>query len=212
MEEMEKEIMKTASLKKLAGENRYEQLKNLVETVDALDEDIWNGMSEEAQVWCNEATKAIKAGKPIADFGGGQVSPEAEKEEGKEKEAVSSASKGKDRKMRSTATAAKANGQQRKANGSAKLPPARRSTVKEKVSVRAAPRHHSAREGRGEGAPTIILREVIRNPKITAKEMVEKLTKRGSKVSPMTVSTILSRATSMLRMLNDEGHLKGLKV
>src|SRR3974390_3917750 len=90
----------------------------------------------------------------------------------------------------------KANGKQRPATKAAK-------TVAKAKSR--APR------GEGEGADTIIRREVIKNPLITSKEMQDVLARKSRKVSPSTVSAILAHTRATMRMLDKAGHLKGLK-
>jgi len=70
----------------------------------------------------------------------------------------------------------------------------------------------AANRVRGQGAPALIVAAMIKNPKISAAELKEMLVKNKNPASMDSVASIRGRTMTAFRMLDEAGHLKGLKL
>lgn len=231
---IEKELVKATGVKMSKFGDRQEALTVLVKAVNDLPDEDWRRISPESQNWYNSASEAVDNGTEIDDFVD-DSEPESSDEETPEEdsapdyeaaeaeEAAEEAprqTKGKKQKeptMKKTAAAAK------KANGKHEPPKAK--TVAKKAAASAAPAKkaakpaaktppaaRSSRSEGGEGGPILIRRWVIKNTKVTASELTDMLVKKGRKISPATVSAVRAATISTLKLLDEAGHLKNLKL
>lgn len=68
MHAIEKEITQLLKTKQGRDEDRQEYLRRLYDGIMQVDDDVWDDMDNASQDWVNNATKALKADKKIADF------------------------------------------------------------------------------------------------------------------------------------------------
>lgn len=193
---IEKHILEVTGLK-LQGNDRQKQLEQIAHAINSLDDEGWRKLNSRSQKWFNAASAAIDKEGEIADFPDLAAKKPAAAPEAAEDEA----SEPVEQKERKMATKPK---KKVAANGEAR--------AKKKVAAKTTAHKKAKAASSGEGAPVLIRRMVIKDPKITAKELNEKLEAKGVKVSKLTVSSIRSSTMAMLKMLDDEGHLKNLKL
>ena len=65
---IEAELLAASKLKEKKNEDRQDYLARLMRSVAKLPDDVWEGISSDAQTWNNDAAEAYKAGVVIADF------------------------------------------------------------------------------------------------------------------------------------------------
>jgi hypothetical protein len=85
---IEQELLKVTGQKAIKrGEDVQDYQKRLITAVDALDEETWNGLSNETQSWYNSGVKAVKDKEPIPAFPDNEVAPEEKKADGEQGDA-----------------------------------------------------------------------------------------------------------------------------
>lgn len=196
---IEKEILDTIGTKPMKkGGDRQKFLFGVVEQIDALDQDDWNRLSDQAKAWFNGATEAVKSKEDIEDFPEETEEAESsddrsERSSGKTKEkAVKTAARKKPAPEKEVSAAKKGNGKVQ----AAKPAPTRR-----------------ASGGGGSGAPDVIRDLVISNPAISTQDLVDKLEKKDLHPTRFTVASIKSTTLSIIRKLSDAGYLnKNMKL
>jgi DNA polymerase III gamma/tau subunit len=75
-----------------------------------------------------------------------------------------------------------------------------------------APPAKSKHTKKPDGIKVRIKRIVVNDPNISLADLLAKLTKRGEKMSRLTVSVVRGETRHTLRVLQDEGKLKGVKI
>ena len=178
---IEAELLAASKLKEKKNEDRQDYLARLMRSVAKLPDDVWEGISSDAQTWNNDAAEAYKAGVVIADFPDLEADASVDADVDEEEE-VKAAPKAK----------AKTNG-----NGQHEKPAA-----KNKEKVAEAPRSSSPTVRKVSACHTI-KKLVVKKPNITVAELSEKLKADGLKVSDVTIATLRSDLRDTLRVLNE---------
>ena len=167
----------------------------------------WEQLSEEAQVWYNDADAALDRGEPPPDFPD-HVQDEPEPEP--EPEPIEEPSDEPEEEEVDMRTAKKSNGAKRAASREPAgrplvRPPTRRSKM---LKATPAPRKRVGTGEREVGARIMIMREVLKKPHLTNAELHEFVQKRGSDASPMSVSAMRHQFRQAVAVLKEEGLLK----
>lgn len=85
---IETEILAVVKVKEKKGEDRQSYLDRLMRAVTKLPDDVWEGLSTDAQNWTNGAVESVKAKTDIEDFEVAPVDEETVAEEQPEQEEV----------------------------------------------------------------------------------------------------------------------------
>lgn len=88
---IENEILEVVKVKAKKGEDRQEYLDRLMRAVTKLSDDVWEGLSTEAQEWTNAAAQSAKDKTDIEDFA--DLTPPEEQEEDEAETEVEAAPK-----------------------------------------------------------------------------------------------------------------------
>ena len=181
----------------VALEKKYDEKRGR----DADDE--WDelGTTKGAQEWFNAALAADKADEDIPDFTDGEAAPisEAEAEPEQEAKAADDEPEGDS----DVAVNGKAKGKTKKAAAPAKKPVV-------KAAAKEAKQPGPGKKAGGSLAVINLL--LLKDPGMTVEDLTKALAKKGMKPTPLVVSAARSRIRQTFRVLQEEGHLKGLKL
>jgi hypothetical protein len=200
---VEQEVRTVTGVKPKGKEDRAKFLSRLAEGLQKISDDAWDNMSKGGQDWANLATKAYDNDKPVKEFA-------VEEEEDEESE-VEAAAPDDDAEEEETPPA-----RGRKAAKAAPPKPAPKAAAKGKPGPKPA-KSKPAKE-RGNGAERVLVgvkvdikKMIIKNPDITADEIMEGLRKHPPASQPdyvpskFTVTSIGSEFRHSLRVLKQEG-------
>lgn len=198
----EQELQAVTACKPKKGEGRQDYLTRLQEATQGIKDDEWEGLSQPAQQWANDAANAVKEEEDIEDFADDES--EEEKDDDKEQEeSVKKSTKKADKSEKDEPekkTSKKAN------KPAAKAKPEKAEKKKtEKAEKKPAGRPLS--EGKVEGIKFSIKEMICSDPKIGVDDLVKRL---GGKMSKITVANVRADFRHSLRTLRQLGHLKGI--
>lgn len=181
MEAIERELAAATKLKARKNEDRQDYLTRLMKAVSRLDNDPWGDLTTAAQDWTNEAAKSYNEGTPIVDFGasGGEV--EVPKEEAPEE--VQNAPE-----------------EPSEADEVQGVSPSESPT--EEMEEPSKPVRGRAGATR-KSACHMIKTWVVKDPKITVKDIAAKLRSKGLKVSDVTIASLRSSVRDTLRVMRE---------
>ena len=204
---IESEVLAITKIKPSTKVNRERFLALVADAVEELDDDEWEKLSEDAQHWCNAATKAIKAEKPVPDFPSASSPKKKAKAKAAETEIEAVAEAEPEEEEQEEQAAAEEEDSAGEMRSSTKM----KKVAKKKVAARAkANGSNGASKPRKltSGVPTIIKQMILKNPQMTKDDIVTALKKKGLKVSDLTVSTQRNEFRHALRVIQDAGLLK----
>ena len=193
---VEKELMEAAGLAKYTSKDRAEQLTELVEQVSNLDEDTWNGLSEGAQGWFNQAVESTNEGADMPDF------PEAEAEKPSKKAAPKKAAKEEAEAEEEKPAKKPAKAKKEEAEADADAEPA-----EPKKRGRKPNPDKPAKEVK-EKKPSGVnhIRELcVELPNAKFEEVLEKCRADGVEVADATVQAVFADTHKTLRVVRDSG-------
>jgi len=205
--DLEAELVK-ATKTKYNDADRQENLQQLAEAARALKDAAWNKLSEPAQQWVNDAVEALNTEQEIADFED-EIDDGDEGEDGDEDTATNA-----DEESEGVATKqeSKVEGNSKKTTkkkATKKVAPAKKKVKKaagKKVAAADKPKK-AARALDGDGVKVRIKREIMKDPTISVDDLINKIGK--SAASRLTVSGVRSEFRHSLKVLSQDGHLKG---
>ena len=183
------------------GESRSGYLQRMMDVVEGIPESDWNKLSEQAQQWYNMGAEAIKAHKPIPEFDVVYVetkSADEDDEEEQEEEEVETSPSTNSKKVSKPPVKAKV---KTKAKGPVK-PKVKAAPPKEKIAVPL----------KADAVKVRIKHAIIRDPQISLEDLCVVLSKGGTKISKVTTAGVRSEFRHSLRVLQQEGKLKDIKI
>jgi hypothetical protein len=198
---VEQEVRTVTGVKPKGKEDRAKFLSRLAEGLQKISDDAWDNMSKGGQEWANLATKAYDNDKPVKEF--------AVEEEDEESDVDAAAAPDDDAEEEETPPA--------RGKKAAKAPPKPAAKVAKGKPVPKAAKGKPAKE-RGNGGERVLVgvkvdikKMIIKNPDITADEIMEGLRKHPPASQPdyvpskFTVTSIGSEFRHSLRVLKQEG-------
>jgi hypothetical protein len=138
---IEKELRAATKVSRKSGEESQTYLRRLFDKANGLDEEGWNSLSEEAQVWCNQASEAREARTDLPGFDA-ETEDKSESSEAAEADEQEASDKTEDKvtsKKSKKASAKKAKAPAKKAAVAAK--PAKKEKAAAKSSAKASKAH-----------------------------------------------------------------------
>ena len=215
MSEIEKALCELTSVARGKKESHQTYRKRLLTGLEKKfddkehGDDDWDtlGTTKGAQEWFNDALKADKADEPLPEFDADDL-PEAREAEPEpevgsqdaDTESVAQGDKNVVSKKRKATTTAKT-------KTAAKKP--ERVAAGNSHGKEAAPRKQPGKAG---GSLAAINQLLLKDPGMTVEDISKALAKKGMKPTPLVVSAARSRIRQTFRVLQEEGHLKGLKL
>lgn len=222
------ELMKVSGVKVKEGQSRQSFLKKLAAAVNALDEDDWNSLSEEAQEWNNSAVKSIAGKKDIEDFPDAAQEEKPKKKKAKPAEAETddeaAGDDDEDEKPKKVKASKKDDDQveaededeDEQRQKSKKTKTATKSKKKaaddedEDEDEKPAKKKKDTSAGsskptRALGGQAFIKKLVIKNPSMPTEKLMEKAEAKGYKLSKTAVSTFRSGTRNTIKLLQECG-------
>lgn len=215
---IEKELQKATGIKPKPNQERDKYLDNLSAQADKMNEDKFAKLSAEARAWCNAASDAVNAEKPVPDF---EDDSSAEDEtEAKADESKPEPKKGSKTKASKTIEAEDSEdddageteeededvASKKKAKGAAKSAKKTKEPKAAKpAKVAKAPKE---RKARGNGKLNQMKALILDHPEDSAEQLTERLAKKGVTLSKVTVSTVRSDFRSTVAFLVEKGLIK----
>jgi hypothetical protein len=220
MSDTEKALCELTSIMRGKKESQQTYLKRLLTSLEKKfgdkehGDDDWEtlGATKGAQEWFNAAIKADKDDEPLPEFDTEDSSERKEPEsEPSEVESRDADTKGKTtqgdrnvaKKRRVTTGADKA---KTASTAAVKKPPQKASGNGKEA---AAPRKQPGKAG---GSLAVINQLMLKDPGQSVEDLEKALAKKGYKPTRLVVEAARSRIRQTFRVLQDEGHLKGLKL
>ena len=225
------ELQEACGIKKLKKDTDDSLRIRISKKVEDLSDDDWDDLSEEAQVWCNAAVKALSKNQDVPPFPDeGEDSDPEDDEWGDEDEDTGQVEEVKPKKKAKAKAAEKSEikTKEKKDKPKSKVAEKSETEVKEKkakdaVSEKsvAKPKGKKAKDtvpkqspgqvkhlNRGGGITAAIKRIVLDDPLISVTDLFAELAKRGNPVvSKMTVTTVRGDMRHTLAVMLDEGCL-----
>lgn len=206
MSKIEKELLSAAKIDAYdaKSEDRQGYLKRLWKAVDKLDDDVWDGLSEEAQKWQNAATKADENKKAVKDFDGAPVdkTPKAD-DKPKAAAAGKGDAKGKGQNPPKPATKAPAKKAVAPAKKAAPAKAPAKKAAAEKPEKGSAPSRSVS--GKVEGVKATIKAMLCKKPNMTKDDLIAALKGKGEKLSVVTVTAVRSEFRHTVRVMRQCG-------
>lgn len=202
---LEAALQAATGVKLKKGEKPQGYYRRIVEAIDNLpsEGDTWDTLPEAAQKWFNEATTAIAAAQPIADFPDRPVAVEP----APAATPPAAVDKAADTPTAGPKPAAKAPAKKAPAK------PAAKAADKAKPKTAAvAPKPEAKKKGRPDktGVMTRIKAMILKNPKMSSADIYKKLETTGQPPPSMeTINTVRSGFRHSLRVIIEAGMLKG---
>lgn len=237
--DVENELKVATKVKPKKGENRQDYLTRLADSVhNKMDEDEWESLSNEAQLWANNAAKATNSKKDLPEFDGSDddepddesdEDEEAEEEEESEEtdeeetdeedtdeeEEPAPAKRGRP-KGKGKAGKAAAKGKAKSAKGKSKAVEADeedKPRKKRTAKVETRPAGAKVTKGpRGSGIKIKIKKFLLKDPKMPAEQIMERLSKGGGSPSETTVRAIRAEFRHTLKLLVEEGIIEEMEI
>jgi hypothetical protein len=179
MQTVEELLQEATKVTPKKGEDRAGYLVRIIEACQDLEDTLWEGLPEEAQLWVNAGAKKLKANKSPDDF-------PAEEEEAEEPE---------EGEGEPAEAETETEGEEEQEEKPAAAKPAKK--VVKKPS------------GEKKKSAQIVIRElVLENPKISAGDLNTKLASQGYTVSMSTITTTKAAFTQSVRVLQEANMLK----
>lgn len=196
MTKPESELIAATKVNPRANEKRADFLLRLSESAAKLGNDGWEKLTTPAQKWVNDAVTATDNREIIAEFvGDNQEKTTVGSKTGKTNAATKPAAKS------ATKPAAKAP----PAKAAAKAPAAKAPPAKAAASKPAGGTKDT-------GVKVRIKRAILKKPDINTEDLVALMGKGGQKVSAVTVSNIRAEFRHSLRLLIEDGYIKGITI
>lgn len=232
----EMELREVTGVKSKKGEDRQNFLARLLQKSQDLENDAWEDLTEAAQRWVNEATKADNDDSEIPDFDALDEDGEDE-EEGEDKKSTKKAGTKKKGKAndedeeddggksskRKRSRSDDDEGEEDSSSGDeedgdeedneeeeamASKKAAAKKGGKAKTKEKEATKTKSApKSAKGASMRRTLKQIVVKNPKITVDDLVEKLEDKGFKPSKVTVGSIRADTRDTMTILVDAGML-----
>lgn len=204
-----------------SGENRQKYLIRVMTAVQKLPDDQWEELAatEGAQAWCNAAIEADNEKKDIPDFPDAEAAAEEEEPDTNDDEDSDDAEEDSDGDAEEEAVTTKA-----KTAKTAKTTKAKAAKTKPKQAVKAsgkkaangldqpakaakpAAKPAAAGLARAKGVKQVIKQLVIKNPRLTVDEILERIAKKNLPTpSRLTVSTFRADTRGTIKVMNELG-------
>jgi hypothetical protein len=179
--DIEKELLSAAKLKLKKGEDRQSFLVRLMKTISKLDNDPWAELSTESQDWTNNAALAFNEGRALQDF----VEEEGDEVEDLPEQEVSLVPGGERGEVFEEIQ-----------------PQDEVGPIEDNEEAPSAPVRGRAGSKRN-SACHMIKTWVVKNPKISVKDIAAKLRSKDMKVSDVTIASLRSSVRDTLRVMRD---------
>jgi hypothetical protein len=210
MSEIEKVLCEVTSVARRKKEATQSYLGRLLGRLEKLfdedgGDDTWEqlGATKGAQEWFNDAIKADKAKKDLPGFTDDQAEPISEAAEAEPEREAKSEPEGETEQEGDSEVVA---------NGKAKHGKSKKTAA---APAKKAPVKEAKQPGPGKkagGSLAVINLLLLKDPSMTVEDLSKALAKKGMKPTPLVVSAARSRIRQTFRVLQEEGHLKGLKL
>lgn len=218
---VEEELVKTTKIKRKKGEKDQAFYKRLMDKMEKVGDDVWDTLSDETQIWCNDAADALSKKKAIPAFpepeddeeeeesdeeeedddsseesddnGDGEDSEDEDEDEGDDDDDDDEEEEEKPKK-----TARKSSSSKDKKDSGKKKSSEKKSSASEAKS-----------EKRPRGGVTGAIRNtILKNPGISVEDLTEKLDALGfGSASITTITTVRSDFRVILQMMDEGGYL-----
>lgn len=217
MTQIEMELQKVTGISYNDGDERQDYLVRLMKGAYSIEEGAFNKLTKATQSWVNNAINAHNDELPLVDFkstngkADGHDDPPATTQEDIVKPTKAKSEKGAKVK-KEAATSKKANNNASKEAKPAKEPVKAKAKKMPKIGKVNDTFDESNKPSRRVGAQSLIKRLVLKDPQITVNDLVEKVTKQGYEVTRFAASTIRSGFRHSIKIIQEEGLLKNLKL
>lgn len=204
--EVEVELQTATNIAPNKNEERQAYLTRLTTAASELADEDFKKLSKSALAWVDASITAHNEDHPINDF------PVVEQPDVKE-ETVTAPTKKKSKKAKAPAEA-KPEAKPKKKVATPAEPKKKKVTAKPPTTnVQAGNgKDRSDKPARKVGAQTMIKRMVLKDPQISIDVVVERLEKAGFPISRMAASTIRTGFRHSLKVIQEEGLLKSIKL
>ena len=202
------ELQEACGIKRLKKDTVDSLRLRISKKVEDLSDDDWDGLSEDSQIWCNAAVKALSKNQDVPPF-----PDEIEDDDPEDSEDEDEVEEVKPKKKAKAKAAEKSETKTKEKKGRLKPEVAEKpeTKVKEKRAKDAASKRssgHIERSAQAGGITTVIRRIILHDPSISTADLTKELEERGYvSASKLTVSTVRGDLRKTLAIMLDEGCL-----
>ena len=181
---IEAELVKLTSVERKAKESEERFQARLARAVGKLDKEVWDGISDEAQLWVNAAAAAMRDKEDVPDFSAEleDSEDESEDEESEDEEEEEDEDESEDEE-----------------------PKKKDKAPKSKKEAKPSKEGKSKGKGGGRDLTSTFRRMAVEHPDLGKDEIMERMAKKGLEISNATAQTILFHTRQTLKALEAAG-------